>query len=105
MYSEAGGYHIFADGEAVPAGWVDGEPIRQRALDAKRVTVTLPETREAGLELVVSVNEVFPVPEALQNAFARVVPQPPQDAPKRRPGRPPKNVAVENDHRNSPDPD
>jgi hypothetical protein len=60
MYSELGGFAIFPDGEH-PKGWVDGEPIRQKLLDAKRETVTLPE----------------------------VAPQPLQDT-KRRPGRPPK---------------
>lgn len=76
MYSETGGFHNFPDGET-PAGWVDGEPIRQALLDAKRLTATIPE-----------------------------VPQPPQDTPKRRPGRPPKNVTpVENGHEHLPNPD
>jgi hypothetical protein len=81
MYSEAGGFHYFPDGMA-PAGWVDGEPIRQALmsakalLDAKRVPDILPE-----------------------------VPQPPQDT-KRRPGRPPKNVTpVENGYEHIPDTD
>lgn len=60
MYSELGGFAYFPDGGA-PAGWVDGEPIKKRLLDAKRETATLPEA----------------------------APQPLQDT-KRRPGRPPK---------------
>ena len=36
MYSEEGGFHEFADGEKIPTGWVDGEPVRQSLLDAKR---------------------------------------------------------------------
>lgn len=39
LYSEEGGFHNFSDDEAVAAkedGWVDGEPIRQKLLDAKR---------------------------------------------------------------------
>ena len=81
MYSEAGGFHNFPDGEA-PAGWVDGEPIRQALLDAKSTTVTL--------------SEVPAAPAAQPH---------PQDTPKRRPGRPPKTIAVENDHRYIPNPD
>lgn len=60
MYSESGGFATFPDHES-PTGWVDGEPIRQKLLDAKRETATLPE----------------------------VALQPLQDT-KRRPGRPPK---------------
>ncbi len=90
MYSEAGGFRDFTDGElaSVPAGWVDGEPIRQALLsakallDAKRITATIPE-----------------VPAA------PAAPPHPQDTHKRRPGRPPKTIAVENDHRYIPDPD
>lgn len=87
MYSEAGGFHNFPDGEQ-PAGWVDGEPIRQvllsakALLDAKSITVTL--------------SEVPAAPAAQPH---------PQDTPKRRPGRPPKTIAVENDHRYIPNPD
>lgn len=81
MYSETGGFHNFPDGEA-PAGWVDGEPIRQALLDAKRLTATIPEVPAA--------------PAAQPH---------PQDTPKRRPGRPPKTIAVENDHRYIPNPD
>lgn len=81
LYSEAGGFHNFPDGEN-PAGWVDGEPIRQAILDAKRMTDTIPAAPEA--------------PAA---------PQPPQDTPKRRPGRPPKTSVVENDLGNFPNPD
>ena len=102
MYSEVGGFHNFPDSET-PSGWVDGEPIRQAILSAKRMTGTIPETLEAGLELVVSVNEVTPLPEELQIAFFSVVPQPPQDTPKRRPGRPPKNLVMENDLEHSTD--
>lgn len=60
MYSESGGFATFPDHES-PTGWVDGEPIRQKLLDAKRETATLTE----------------------------VALQPLQDT-KRRPGRPPK---------------
>lgn len=61
MYSEIGGFHYFPDGKA-PAGWVDGEPIRQAILDAKRRKATIPAAPQ---ETVL-----------------------PQDTPKRRPGRP-----------------
>ena len=77
LYSEAGGFHNFPDGET-PVGWVDGEPIRQALLDAKSFTATIPEAPE--------------------------VPHPLQDTSKRRPGRPPKHVA-ENDLGNSANPD
>lgn len=39
MYSEEGGFQNFPDSEVEAAkedGWVDGEPIRQKLLDAKR---------------------------------------------------------------------
>jgi hypothetical protein len=39
MYSETGGFCNFNDDDAEAArkkGWVDGEPIRQKLLDAKR---------------------------------------------------------------------
>lgn len=81
MYSEAGGFHIFADGKTVPTGWVDGEPIRQFQMAAKAPAVIAP------------------------TAVAPEVPPHPQDTPKRRPGRPPKTSVVENDLGNFPNPD
>ena len=39
MFFEEGGFHNFADNEVEQAtkdGWVDGEPIRQKLLDAKQ---------------------------------------------------------------------
>ena len=42
LYSEEGGFQNFSDDEATAAkkaGWVDGEPIRQKLLDAKRKPV------------------------------------------------------------------
>ena len=47
MYSESGGFATFPDHES-PTGWVDGEPIRQKLLDAKRETATLPEDSKVG---------------------------------------------------------
>ena len=66
MYSELGGFADFPEGK-VPAGWVDGEPVRKALLDAKRESAIIPE----------------------------VTLQHPQDTFKRRPGRPP-NKVVEN---------
>ena len=45
MYSETGGFHNFNDDDAESArklGWVDGEPIRQKLLDAKHKPVAKP---------------------------------------------------------------
>ena len=45
MFSADGGFHNFSDNEvdaAKAAGWVDGEPIRQAALAAKRAPVAKP---------------------------------------------------------------
>ena len=45
MYSETGGFCNFNDDDAEAArkiGWVDGEPIRQKLLDAKRKPVAKP---------------------------------------------------------------
>jgi len=74
MYSEIGGFHYFPDGE-LPVGWVDGEPIRQAILDAKRLKATIPATPQETVT--------------------------PQDTPKRRPGRPPKQPIVEQVYGNS----
>lgn len=69
MYSELGGFSHFPNG-AVPAGWVDGEPIRQKLMDAKA-------------------NIAKPIePVTIQPVTPQVE--------KPRLGRPPKNV-VEND--------
>ena len=55
MYSETGGFCNFNDDDAEAArkiGWVDGEPIRQKLIDAKRgiakpvETVTIPTQSE-----------------------------------------------------------
>ena len=45
MYSEVGGFHNFNDDDAESSkkeGWVDGEPIRQKLLDAKRKPIAKP---------------------------------------------------------------
>lgn len=45
MFSADGGFHNFSDNEvdaAKAAGWVDGEPIRQATLAAKRAPVAKP---------------------------------------------------------------
>ena len=47
MYSETGGFCNFNDDDAESArkmGWVDGEPIRQKLLDAKRAIAKPIET-------------------------------------------------------------
>ena len=64
MFSEEGGFHNFSDGESIPKGWVDGEPVRKALMDAKMGIAKPVETVTIQAET-------------------------PQDTPKRRPGRPP----------------
>jgi hypothetical protein len=65
MYSELGGFAHFPQG-GVPAGWVDGEPVRKALMNAKNPPIAKPvET--------VTIQTVAP-----------------QDTPPRRLGRPPK---------------
>ena len=82
MFKETGGFHNFKDAEVEDAkknGWVDGESIRQKLMDAK----IPPESSQssaivpplANTEEVVTIQHVAP-----------------QDTPPRRPGRP-RNVA------------
>jgi len=66
MYSELGGFAHFHEANA-PAGWVDGDPIWKKMMDAKNLPTK-------NVEEVVTIQPVAP-----------------QDT-KRRPGRPPKIV-------------
>lgn len=59
MYSETGGFCNFNDDDAEAArkkGWVDGEPIRQKLLDAKRAP-------KAPIAKPVEVATITPQPE------------------------------------------
>lgn len=69
MYSEEGGFHNFSDDEVESAkkdGWVDGEPIRQKLIAAKRAAAPIAKPVEV----------------------ATITVQPEVSAVKRSPGRP-----------------
>ena len=85
MYSESGGFATFPDHES-PTGWVDGEPIRQKLLDAKRETATLPEDSKVGKAFDID----LPVEVTRIKIPSHALPPNPQDTPPRRPGRTPK---------------
>jgi len=75
LYSEEGGFHHFTEEDAEAAkktGWVDGEPIRQALLDAKRKDAAKSDTVT-----------ITPVAKPVET-----VTMPTQPEVKRSPGRP-----------------
>ena len=81
MFKEEGGFHYFTESELEGAkknGWVDGEPVRKKLMDAKLP----PESRQTSAIIppIAKVEEVATIPTVTQPH--------PQDT-KRRPGRPP----------------
>lgn len=76
MFSADGGFHNFSDNEvdaAKAAGWVDGEPIRQATLAAKRAPVAKP------IEVVAK--PVEPVTLPVQSGPKRATGRPKKDLP------------------------
>ena len=71
MYSELGGFAHFPQG-GVPAGWVDGEPVRKALMNAK-MGIAKP---------------VEPIAKPVETVTIQAAT--PQDTPPRRLGRPPK---------------